>query len=156
MLTSGKKVSICGGSDYHRDHLFIIPGGPTTCVYSMSASPTDILLALRRGHAYITFAPGGPSLMMTAGDAILGDSVSFASVRELQFHVNGLLKGDVLQVVTKQGSTPLLKTESNGRFDGHYTMDEAGFARIEILREFIPGLPPLPALISNPIYFDAV
>ena len=25
MLVAGKKVPICGGSDYHRDHLFIIP-----------------------------------------------------------------------------------------------------------------------------------
>jgi len=38
---------------------------------------------------------------------------------------------------------------------GTYTMDAAGFARVEILRGFLPGLPMLPALISNPIYFDA-
>ncbi len=37
---------------------------------------------------------------------------------------------------------------------GVYTMEAAGFARIEILRGFLPGLPLLPALISNPIYFD--
>ena len=29
-----------------------------------------------------------------------------------------------------------------------------GFVRVEILRAFIPGIPRLPALISNPIYFD--
>jgi len=34
-------------------------------------------------------------------------------------------------------------------------MPAPGFARVEILREFMPDLPPLPALISNPIYFDA-
>jgi hypothetical protein len=34
-------------------------------------------------------------------------------------------------------------------------MDRAGFARIEILRSFVPELPLLPALISNPLYFDA-
>jgi len=33
-------------------------------------------------------------------------------------------------------------------------METPGFARVEILREFVPGLPMLPALISNPIYFD--
>jgi hypothetical protein len=33
-------------------------------------------------------------------------------------------------------------------------MQAAGFARVEILRKFLPGLPLLPALISNPIYFD--
>jgi hypothetical protein len=155
MLTAGKKVPICGGSDYHRDHLFIIPGGPTTCVYAMSASPVDILSGLRRGHAYMTFAPNGPSLEMTAGEAILGDSVPFLRVREIQITASGLLAGDVLQVVTADGSTPILKAEMDGKYQGVYTMDAAGFAHIELLRGFVPGLPQLPALISNPIYFEA-
>ena len=155
MLMAGKKVPICGGSDYHRDHLFIMPGGPTTCVYAMSASPADILSGLRQGHAYITFAPNGPTLEMTAGDALPGDSVPFSSVKEIQITASGLLAGDVLQVVTARGSVPFLKAETDGKFKGVYTMAAAGFARIEILRGFLPGLPMLPALISNPIYFDA-
>ncbi len=28
MLLAGKKVPICGGSDYHRDSLLLFPGGP--------------------------------------------------------------------------------------------------------------------------------
>jgi hypothetical protein len=155
MLTAGKKVPICGGSDYHRDHLFLLPGGPTTCVHAMSASPADILDGLRRGHACLTFAPNGPSLEFTAGDALPGDSVPFADVREIHITASGLLAGDVLQVVTGGGSKPLLKAETDGKFEGVYTMETAGFARIEILRGFVPGLPLLPALISNPIYFDA-
>jgi len=156
LLAAGKKIPICGGSDYHRSQLFLFPGGPTTCVYAMSASPADILSGLRQGHAYITFAPNGPSLEMTAGDAILGDSVPFAKVKEIQITVSGLLAGDVLQVVTAHGSTPILKAETAGKMRGVYTMAAAGFARVEILRSFAPGiLPLLPALISNPIYFDA-
>jgi hypothetical protein len=153
MLIPGKRVPICGGSDYHRDHLFIFPGGPTTCVYARSASPADILSGLRLGHAYLTFAPDGPSLEVTAGEAILGDSVLFSNDREIQIFANGLLAGDVLQVVTAQGSTPLLKAEADGKFEGIYSLDEPGFVRIEVLRRFVPGLPLLPALISNPIYF---
>jgi hypothetical protein len=155
LLAAGKKIPICGGSDYHRDHLFILPGGPTTCVYAMSASPADILSGLRQGHAYIAFAPNGPTLEMTAGDALPGDSVPFSRMKEIQITASGLLAGDVLQVVTARGSTPLLKAETDGTFRGAYSMDSAGFARIEILRGFVPGLPLLPALISNPIYFDA-
>ncbi len=49
LLESGKKVPICGGSDYHRDQLFLPLGGPTTCVYALSASPADILAALEAG-----------------------------------------------------------------------------------------------------------
>jgi hypothetical protein len=155
LLVAGKKVPICGGSDYHRDHLFIMLGGPTTCVHAMSSSPADILSGLRHGHAYITFAPNGPALELTAEDALPGDSVPFSRVKEIQIKADGLLAGDVLQVVTARGSTPLLKAETDGSFKGYYTMDAAGFARIEILRGFVPGLPLLPALISNPIYFDA-
>ena len=155
MLMAGKKVPICGGSDYHRDQLFIFPGGPTTCVYAMSASPADILSGLRGGHAYITFAPNGPTLEMTAGDALPGDSVPFSRIKEIQFTASGLLAGDVLQVVTAHGCAHILKAETAGRMQGTYTMDTAGFARVEILRRFVPGLPLLPALISNPIYFDA-
>jgi hypothetical protein len=155
MLTAGKRVAICGGSDYHRDHLFIMPGGPTTCVYAMSAGVADILSGLRQGHAYVTFAPNGPAVEVTAGDAMLGDCVPLSQMRQLQVKADGLLKGDVLQVVTARASTPLLQAEADGRFEWTYSMDEPGFARLEILRGFAPGLPLLPALITNPIYFEA-
>jgi hypothetical protein len=92
---------------------------------------------------------------MTAGDAIPGDSVPFPSVKKIRISASGLLAGDVLQMVTARGSTPLLKAETAGNMRGVYSMEAAGFARVEILRGFVPGLPLLPALISNPIYFDA-
>jgi hypothetical protein len=155
LLMAGKKVPICGGSDYHRDQLFIYPGGPTTYIYAMSASPADILSGLRQGHAYIAFAPNGPTLEMTAGDAIPGDSIPFSRVKEIQIPASGLLAGDVVQVVTARGSTSILKAETAGNMQGTYTMEAAGFAYIMILRNFIPGVPLLPALVSNPIYFDA-
>jgi len=121
----------------------------------MSASPADILSGLKQGHAYITFAPDGPRLDMTAGEAILGDSVPFSRVKEIQIVARDLLAGDVIQVVTAQANTPILQAESAGSMRAVYTMQAAGFARIEILRSFHPGLPMLPVLLSNPIYFDA-
>jgi hypothetical protein len=154
MLVTGKKVPICGGSDYHRDSLLLFPGGPTTCVYGMSASPDDILSALKFGHAFITYSANGPTLEMTAGEAILGDCVEFSKVKQVEYTACGLLTGDVVQVVTAQGNTTLVKVETDGDMCGSYTMPAPGFARIEILRGFLPGLPLLPALISNPIYFD--
>ncbi len=156
LLAAGKKIPICGGSDYHRDSPFQILGGPTTCVYAMSASPVDILAALRQGHAYITFAPHGPALEMAAGEAALGDSAPFSRIKELQVTVHGLLAGDVLLMVKPGGSSPIFKAETDGDWQGTYPMESPGFVYVEILRSFIPGLPLLPALISNPIYFDAV
>jgi hypothetical protein len=154
MLMAGKKVPICGGSDYHRDSLLLFPGGPTTSVYAMSSSTADILSGLKLGHAYITYSTHGPILEMTAGDAILGDSVEFTKVKLLEYSLRGLIAGDVVQVVTAHGSTILTNAETDGDLLGVYLMPSAGFARIDVLRSFLPGLPLLPALISNPIYFD--
>jgi len=153
LLAAGKKVPICGGSDYHRDTPFIFPGGPTTCVYAMSAGVSDLLAALQQGHAYIIFAPNGPTLELTAGEAMLGDTVTWTETKEMQIVASGLLAGDILRVVTAQSSRTLLEAPADGQFQASYTMESAGFARVEILRSFLPGLPSLPALISNPIYF---
>jgi len=154
LLAAGKKIPICGGSDYHRDTPFIFLGGPTTCVYAMSPGASDILNALRSGRAYITFAPNGPTLELTAGDAIMGDSVPWSRVKELQICADGLLAGDTARIITGNSSEVILEAPSAGRFKATYTMAAPGFARIEILRSFLPGIPMLPAVISNPIYFD--
>ncbi|HEX9091642.1 MAG TPA: CehA/McbA family metallohydrolase, partial [Anaerolineales bacterium] len=154
MLVAGKKVPVCGGSDYHEDSLNRFPGGPTTCVYAMSNSPSDILSALKAGHAFITYAPYGPTLELSAGDAIMGDSVPYSRANRVEIIARGLSTGDVVQVVTAQGTTPLVKAATGGDFQGVYRVENPGFARIEILRSFLPSLPMLPALVSNPIYFD--
>ena len=154
LLASGLKIPICGGSDYHRDSLLLFPGGPTTYVHAMSVSPADILAALKLGHAFITYSASGPTLEMNAGEAMVGDSVKFADTQRLEFTVRGLIAGDVVQVVTGRGKTTLVNADADGEAYGVYTMEEPGFARLETLRGFLPGLPLLPALISNPIYFD--
>jgi hypothetical protein len=165
MLVSGKKVPLCGGSDYHREHIFIPLGGPTMCVYALSPGPSDILEAIKQGHAYLTYAPDGPSLVMHAvnGDAspktapgapMMGDSVPYPGYNELHIQVGGLLKGDLVQAVTKEDRTTLLQAEAPGELELNYRMENAGFARVEVWRGFLPGLPLLPALISNPVYFE--
>jgi hypothetical protein len=154
LLLAGKKVPICGGSDYHRDSPFLILGGPTTYVYAASAGISDILAALRQGHAYITFAPNGPTLEYRAGEAMMGDSVPWPEAKQVEISADGLLAGDVIRVVTGKGATPILQVPAPGRFEATLPVEAPGFVRVEILRSFIPGLPLLPALISNPIYFE--
>lgn len=154
LLLSGLKIPISAGSDYHRDTPFIFLGGPTICVYSMSAGSSEILTSIRLGHAFATFAPNGPTLEMTAGEAMMGDSVHWNDVKEMQINAAGLQSGDVLRVVTGASSDVIFKAPTDGNLNLQYQMAAPGFARVEILRGFLPGLPMLPALISNPIYFD--
>lgn len=155
LLASGKKVPAVGGSDYHRDTPFIFLGGPSMGVYAESRGASDILAAVAAGHSFIAFAPDGPSVALQAGDAILGESVRWADVRELRITAHGLAAGDVVRVVTGERSDIICQAPADGDLALTYAMTAPGFARVEVLRAFLPGLPMLPALLSNPIYFDA-
>lgn len=153
LLMNGLRIPICGGSDYHRDTPFIFLGGPTMCLFAMSNGVSDILAALRQGHGYVSFAPFGPQLEMTAGESMMGDEVEWETCREIEIKVTGLLAGDEVRVITNVGSETLRKAETDGLLEATYRMPAPGFARVEVARAFLPGLPMLPALLSNPIYF---
>ncbi len=154
LLCAGKKIPICGGSDYHRDTPFIFLGGPSMGVFAESAGAGDILAAIRAGHAFIAFAPNGPSLQLSAGAAIQGDTVRWPEVKSIRIEASGLQPGDVVRVVTATRAEVVLQAPADGDAALDYALDGPGFARVEILRAFVPGLPLLPALLSNPIYFD--
>ena len=154
-LCAGKKIPCCGGSDYHRDTPFIFLGGPTMCVFAESAGASDILAAVKAGHGYLTFAPDGPRLELTSGQAIMGDTVRWQERKEVQISAQGLVTGDVVRVATGQKNETLFSAPSDGDISLTYTLDTPGFVRAEILRSFLPGVPALPAAISNPVYFNS-
>lgn len=154
LLVSGQKVPICGGSDYHRDRLFQILGGPTMGVYAYSNSKVDILEAVRLGHSFITFSPEGPTLNMRSGEAIIGDSVVWQESQVVNIDVVGLETGDLVRVVTQAEVIDLYQAPAKGSCQLVYPVSSPGFVRVEVWRIFLPGIPPLPALISNPIYLD--
>jgi hypothetical protein len=154
LLAAGKRIPISGGSDFHRDTPFLFPGGPTTCVYAMSNSPADILAAVREGHSYITFAPDAPSLEMSANGSIIGDTVSLASTRSIHIKLENLSGGDVVRIVDRKEAKAILQAPRHGEFELDYPVSAPGITRVEVVRTFLPGLPLLPALLSNPIYFE--
>ena len=153
LLCSGRKIPAVGGSDYHRDTPFIFLGGPTTSVYAESNGMSDILAALRSGHSFITFAPDGPVCEVTSGTAMMGDSVNFSKGNAIDGKIRALHSGDVVRVVTNTSSDILFTAPADGTFNFTYEVKAPGFARVEVLRSFLPGIPMLPALISNPIFF---
>ena len=85
---------------------------------------------------------------------MMGDTVNWLDQHEMVISADGLMSGDIIRVVTKDNTEIVLKVPCAGTYTGSYSMQSPGFARVEILRAFLPGLPLLPALISNPIYFD--
>jgi hypothetical protein len=90
-LCAGQKIPACGGSDYHRDTPFLFLGGPTMCVFAESRGGNDILAAVRAGHGFITFAPDGPTVELTAGEAIMGDTVRWPEQEEVRIEARSWL-----------------------------------------------------------------
>jgi len=154
LLVSGRKIPAVGGSDYHRDKLFQILGGPSMGVYAMSSAVEDILSAVCDGHCFITFSPQGPTIALEAGGGIMGDMVPWQAGSKLKIQAEGLQPGDTLHVITKEESINLFQAPAEGRVELAYPVSSPGFVRVEIHRTFLPGVPPLPALISNPMYFS--
>jgi hypothetical protein len=154
LLESGKRIPVVGGSDYHRDSLFQILGGPCMGVYAMSNTPADILAALAAGNSYITFAPQGPTLEMVTDEAIMGDTAAWHQDQTVRITGHGLKTGDVVRVINGHESMDLFQAPGAGDIELTYPIPAPGFVRVEIQRTFLPGLPPLPALIANPIYFS--
>ncbi|MDT8381390.1 MAG: CehA/McbA family metallohydrolase, partial [Brevefilum sp.] len=64
LLVSGKRIPAVGGSDYHKDGLFQILGGPCMGVYARANTPNEILKALRAGRSFIRFSPQGPKIQL--------------------------------------------------------------------------------------------
>lgn len=153
-LVSGQKIAACCGSDYHRDNLFQYLGGPCMGVYADSSSAADLLSALVQGHSYMVYGPDGPEVQLFAGDCITGDTVRLTEPTDLSIQAGNLLKDDQVCLITTAGIVATWTAGEQGRLDATYRMESSGFARLEIHRVFIPGIPALPALVSNPIYFD--
>ena len=153
MLEAGKRIPAVGGSDYHRDELFQILGGPCMGVYALSDSPADILEALKAGHSFIRFAPRGPDILLRVGEAIMGDCVEWQEDLAIVISAVSLKKDDVIRLISDKETLNVFQTPEDGEVTLEFPVKSPGFARVEIYRHFLPGLPPLPALISNPIYF---
>lgn len=93
-LREGRRVAAIGGSDDHRggvagDALHSPIGSPTTLVYARELSHAAILEAVRAGRTVVKLeGPDDPMVELTAGEALLGDTVRADRVT-LSGKVNG-------------------------------------------------------------------
>ncbi|MBG0771592.1 MAG: CehA/McbA family metallohydrolase, partial [Anaerolineaceae bacterium] len=154
MLASGRRVTACGGSDYHNDLSNRMIGKPTTGVYADSANPADILEGLRRGHCYVKASPKGPDIQLRASDGFMGDSVTWKKSIQLTIDIERLAAGDQVWMISKDQRVSLFTSSGRGNFHGEVSIEQPGFYRIEIVRENQESHQSEPVLISNPIYFE--
>jgi hypothetical protein len=91
---------------------------------------------------------------MRCGTALLGDSLPWRPGLQLSLRLEGLREGDEVRMLGKSNSQTLFKAEKSGTLELETPVLETGFLRLELWRTLYAGLPALPLLISNPIWFD--
>lgn len=153
-LVSGKKIVACCGSDYHRDSIFQMLGGPCLAVLAWSREIRDLLEGAVQGHSYLIYGPDGPRLDMTCGQAVLGDSVTWTPDCRLDLALARLQAGDSIRLIGPDGVLAAWQAEHAGSLKTSFAVEKPGFVRAEVHRAFAREVPVLPALVSNPIYFD--
>ena len=123
-------------------------------------APSDaraVLAAIRAGHVYSTIdAVGGPAAMSftaasSEGTAVGGDDVSAASPVTLRVQVQA--PADARIVLFKNGAPAGMAT---GTTLEHMAAAERAVYRVEVNLPGAPGQPPVPWIVSNPIYVGRV
>ena len=153
-LCQGRKIPIIGGSDFHRFENFGMIGRPTTCVYSMSRSRTDIIDAILHGRSYITFQPQAPSVDMRCNDGFIGDTVKYEKGLDISFAFSSLNAGDIIRIYSSSGIEKEINVSQAGEMSFKIEAKDSAFYRAEIYRKLLPNLPPFLCLVTNPIYFS--
>jgi hypothetical protein len=150
-LIGGERIPIVGGSDSHKNELLRMIGTPTTFLYSNSRGRSDILKAIKSGHAFVSYTANGPTIEFSVGDAIMGDSIELKDNQIGLVNIQNLGFKDEIKLISGKGieKTYIIQDESTKTFTFH--VEGKVFYRIEVWREVIPHMTALVS-ISNPIY----
>lgn len=154
MLKAGKRqVAVCG-SDYHEDTIFQRLGNPTINVLAWSASEKDILEAVESGHSYFTFSPTSLHLELDVDGSSYGAIVPWRDGQKAHLQAFALEPGDQIRLIDQDGERSLFTSPEKGDWQIALPVEKPGYMRFEIWRTFFPGLPAMPALVTNPIWLE--
>lgn len=150
-LIQGEVIPVVGGSDSHRNELFRMIGIPTTFLYCDSRGQSDIINAIKKGHAFISYTADGPIIELSVGDTIMGDCVDFKENEEGFAKIEKLCFEDEIKLISDQGIEKIfnIKDESTKTFN--FNIEKRKFYRIEVWRKINSEIFILVSL-SNPIY----
>ena len=152
-LAAGKKIVAVGGSDCHfhyREHPAKL-AQPLMYIHCKDApSPTQLLNALREGHAFISESVQGPQIYLSIGNAMMGDTITQpADTLALSVHiVNG--EGKQLEIWGNSllKSYPIQSAEMDITIELKKPYDV--FVRVEVTSQ--NGAQRQVHALSNPIY----
>jgi hypothetical protein len=164
LLRAGHRITGVGGSDVHQpaqgseeDHLVV--GQPCTWVYAEALSVPALLAGIQGGHVFISEAPSGPKLFLTAETegsprqrARMGDElrVPLGTNVHLSCVVEGA-RGCKLRIHSAESSATVPIERDPHRHEWQAWIEADTFYRVEVLAEPVSQDAGIRAL-SNPIY----
>lgn len=154
MLKAGRKQVATCGSDYHEDTFFQRLASPCMYVLADSESESDILRAVKAGRSYFAFSPTRLQVLLDVEGETYGASVAWREGMQASLKTLALEKGDVIRLVTRESSLEIFTAPEKGDFKTFLPVTGPGYWRLEVWRTFFSFLPPMPALVTNPIWFD--
>lgn len=154
MLKSGRKQLATCGSDYHEDTFFQRLASPCIYVLADSSSEADVLKAVKAGRSYFAFSPTKLQLLLDVEGQTFGASLAWRDGIQASLKAVALEKGDVIRLVTQDGSQDVFTAPEKGEYETSLPVTAPGYWRLEVWRTFFSFLPPMPALVTNPIWFD--
>ena len=149
MLLAGNNKPLIGGSDYHRDFHPVLLGHPVTWVYAKGRSAEDILAAIEQGHSYVANTRNGVKLSFSAGEAMMGDTVSWLDGLTFEITIKGSGLGLKAKLITSEEVIVLASNQESIKVKPSWR-----FAYLVVVRKML-GFERIVA-ISNPIYLTKI
>ncbi|MBC2582304.1 CehA/McbA family metallohydrolase [Clostridium sp. DJ247] len=150
-LIAGERIPIVGGSDSHKNELFRMIGTPTTFLYSNSRGQSDIIKAIKNGHAFVSYTANGPIIEFSVGDAIMGDCIDLKENQTGLVKVQNVGFKDEIKLISDKGIEKMYSIHDENTKTFSFHIEERVFYRVEVWREIIPHMTALVS-VSNPIY----
>lgn len=144
LISSGRKIPIVGGSDFHKPKSLAKLGNPVTAVYSPSPNKEDILKSIKSGRSFVCEKADGLRLDLKYSSYAMGETAKYKSDTPL------LIEGNFKKayLVTEQGQEEIKLNDGSAEV----FLKPTKYAYIKLYKGF--GKFRRIYAVSNPIYFE--
>ncbi len=146
MLQEGYQVPAVGGSDVHRDDIYVKHGIPSLYVLAQSYCKHDILEAMKKGNSYMSIFD--THLEFYTEHNVIGEKTTDESVT---IEIEGLAQADVVHIIGSE-SYQEIEIKDTTTFQMEKAFGTDIFLRVEVKRFIDVTNRHETILLSNPIY----